>query len=155
MAQHATKGLKAKAATGGRKTSGKTKKGARYVAPKSNDRIQQVARQKVSNGDSFFSYTSWQSTATVKKLSSNINNSIERQMVQAASAGKLTIMKNSGPEEKSKDGWVKPLFETCCVKLVWWQRWTLASWLDFVEIGKSRAEQLPKALPNKRQVPLW
>ncbi|KAJ9127858.1 hypothetical protein QFC24_000142 [Naganishia onofrii] len=84
MAQHATKGLKAKAATGGRKTSGKTKKGARYVAPKSNDRIQQVARQK--------------------KLSSNINNSIERQMVQAASAGKLTIMKNSGPEEKSKDG---------------------------------------------------
>lgn len=52
MAQHATKGLKAKAATGGRKTSGKTKKGARYVAPKSNERIQQVARQKVRSNHS-------------------------------------------------------------------------------------------------------
>lgn len=33
-----------------------------------------------------------------QKLSSKINNSIERQMVNAASAGKLTIMKNKGGE---------------------------------------------------------
>jgi hypothetical protein len=37
-------------------------------------------------------------TPTPKKLSSSINNSIERQMVQSASAGKLTIMKNKGGE---------------------------------------------------------
>ncbi|KAI5454594.1 hypothetical protein NCC49_003488 [Naganishia albida] len=85
MAQHSTKGMKAKPASGGRKTSGKTKKGARWVPPKSNDKIQHVARQK--------------------KLSTNINNSIERQMVQAASAGKLTILKTAGGEPTtSRDG---------------------------------------------------
>ena len=31
-----------------------------------------------------------------QKLSSKINDSIERQMVQAASSGKLTIMKSKG-----------------------------------------------------------
>ncbi|GHJ85785.1 hypothetical protein NliqN6_2187 [Naganishia liquefaciens] len=85
MAQHSTKGLKAKAAAGGKKNTGKTKKGARWCPPKSNDKIQHVARQK--------------------KLSTNINNNIERQMIQAASAGKLTIMRNAGGEPStSKDG---------------------------------------------------
>lgn len=34
-----------------------------------------------------------------QKLSSSIHNSIERQMVQAASAGKLSIMRNKGELE--------------------------------------------------------
>lgn len=40
-----------------------------------------------------------------QKLSTNINNSIERQMVQAASAGKLTILKTAGGDPTtSRDG---------------------------------------------------
>ena len=38
-------------------------------------------------------------TLVIQQLSSKINNSIERQMVQAASAGKLTIMRGSGQVE--------------------------------------------------------
>jgi hypothetical protein len=34
-----------------------------------------------------------------KNLSAKINNNIERQMVNAASSGKLTIMKNKGGED--------------------------------------------------------
>lgn len=37
--------------------------------------------------------------APPQKLSSKINNSIEKQMVNAASSGKLTIMKNKGDLE--------------------------------------------------------
>ena len=35
----------------------------------------------------------------IQKLSSNINKSIEQQMVTAASAGKLTIMANKGGDK--------------------------------------------------------
>jgi len=39
------------------------------------------------------------SGAHPQQMSSKINNSIEKQMVQAASSGKLTIMKASGDVE--------------------------------------------------------
>ncbi|BEI80704.1 hypothetical protein CcaverHIS002_0112330 [Cutaneotrichosporon cavernicola] len=81
MAQGASK-LKTKAPSGGRKKSGQTKKGKRDAPPK---KLQHVRER-----------------ATQKKLSSTINNSIERQMVNAASAGKLTIMRNKGGEEPAK-----------------------------------------------------
>jgi len=42
---------------------------------------------------SSLSFANWQ------QLSAKINNNIERQMVNAASSGKLTIMKNKGGEE--------------------------------------------------------
>ncbi|ORY25365.1 hypothetical protein BCR39DRAFT_590220 [Naematelia encephala] len=76
MAQGTTKGLKAKSQSGGRKKTGQTKKGKRVVPPKDKQRIQERSHQK--------------------SLSSKINNSIEKQMVQAASAGKLTIMRGAG-----------------------------------------------------------
>lgn len=37
--------------------------------------------------------------ADSQQLSAKINNNIERQMVNAASSGKLTIMKNKGGED--------------------------------------------------------
>ncbi|RSH90150.1 hypothetical protein EHS25_001484 [Saitozyma podzolica] len=77
MAQGSGK-LKAKATSGGRKKGGQMPKGKRMIPPKDKQRVAERAQQK--------------------KLSSSINNSIERQMVQSASAGKLTIMKNKGGE---------------------------------------------------------
>ncbi|WOO77887.1 UPF0390 protein [Vanrija pseudolonga] len=82
MAQGAAKGLKAKKESGGRKKGGKLPKGRREFAPKKLDHV----REKI----------------TTKKLSSKINNSIEKQMVNAASSGKLTIMKNKGDLEAGK-----------------------------------------------------
>lgn len=80
--------LKKTEASGGRKKGGVVKKGARAIAPKQAQKQREHKVQKVC------SHTS--SKLTGQNLSSKINNSIERQMVQAASAGKLTIMRNSG-----------------------------------------------------------
>ncbi|WWC59067.1 UPF0390 protein [Kwoniella dejecticola CBS 10117] len=81
MAQGGAKNIKAKGKSGGstRKNSGKTKPGRRDVAPKDKARIAERTQKK--------------------KLSSSINNNIEKQMVNAASAGKLTIMRNTGDLE--------------------------------------------------------
>ncbi|KAL7423352.1 hypothetical protein Q5752_002655 [Cryptotrichosporon argae] len=84
MAQGNTKGLKSKAASGGRKKGGTMKKGRREIAPKQVDRVREKVHQK--------------------QLSSKINNSIEKQMVQAASAGKLSIMKGAAEVEPARKG---------------------------------------------------
>ncbi|KAF8809582.1 hypothetical protein BYT27DRAFT_7094092 [Phlegmacium glaucopus] len=80
MVQGKTKGLQSKASSSrhAAKSAANTKKGKRTVAPKKTILIKQAALQK--------------------DLTAKINKSIERQMVSAASAGKLTIMKNSIPE---------------------------------------------------------
>ncbi|EEB93242.1 hypothetical protein MPER_08129 [Moniliophthora perniciosa FA553] len=77
MAQGKTKGLQAKAPNPrhAAKAAAQTKKGKRYVAPKKNVLVKQASMKK--------------------ELTAKINKSIEEQMVNAASAGKLTIMKNA------------------------------------------------------------
>jgi len=62
--------------------SSTTKKGKRYAAPKKADAIK-IASLK-------------------KDLSAKINRSIEQHTVNAASSGKLTILKNSGSEDIKK-----------------------------------------------------
>lgn len=57
------------------------KKGRVAIAPKKTVLVKQAAMQK--------------------NLTAKINKSIENQMVAAASAGKLTIMKNTAPEASS------------------------------------------------------
>ncbi|KAF8340347.1 uncharacterized protein EI90DRAFT_3035260 [Cantharellus anzutake] len=74
MAQGKTR-LAHKKSSGGRSDNGKyAKKGRRVVAPKAAAAVKQHALQK--------------------KLTAKIGSSIEKQMVAAASSGKLTIMKN-------------------------------------------------------------
>ncbi|XP_006462702.1 hypothetical protein AGABI2DRAFT_72803 [Agaricus bisporus var. bisporus H97] len=77
MVQGKTKGLQSKApsARHAHKAAANTKKGKRAVPPKKVALIKQAQMHKT--------------------LSSKINKSIEQQMVSAASAGKLTIMKNT------------------------------------------------------------
>ncbi|AFR94765.1 hypothetical protein C343_02844 [Cryptococcus neoformans C23] len=84
MAQGAGKPIKAKGKSGGsqRKNTGKTKPGKREVAPKDRQRVLERSQKK--------------------QLSSKINNSIEKQMVQAASVGKLSIMRNVGELESGE-----------------------------------------------------
>ncbi|WWC67554.1 UPF0390 protein [Kwoniella pini CBS 10737] len=88
MAQGSSKNIKTKGKSVGssKKNSGKTKPGRRDIAPKDKARIAERSQKK--------------------KLSSTINNNIEKQMVNAASAGKLTIMRNIGDLEAGagKDG---------------------------------------------------
>ncbi|KAF5360662.1 hypothetical protein D9756_004766 [Leucocoprinus leucothites] len=83
MAQGKTKGLQTKApsARHAQKAAANTKKGKKYIAPKKPALIKQ--------------------TQMHKSLSAKIGKSIEQQMVSAASAGKLTIMKNTAPETLS------------------------------------------------------
>ncbi|KAF7437277.1 hypothetical protein PC9H_004114 [Pleurotus ostreatus] len=80
MVQGKTKGLQAKASSSrhAAKAAANTKKGKKYVAPKKAILVKQAAMHKA--------------------LSAKINKSIEQQMVSAASAGKLTIMKHTAPE---------------------------------------------------------
>ncbi|KDQ12120.1 hypothetical protein BOTBODRAFT_34738 [Botryobasidium botryosum FD-172 SS1] len=86
MAQGKLKGLqkKAESSRAAAGNSKKTKKGQRSIAPKKAAHIQHRSLQQ--------------------SLSAKINNSIEKQMVSAASAGKLTIMKhvNTDSENKAK-----------------------------------------------------
>ncbi|KIY67123.1 hypothetical protein CYLTODRAFT_422825 [Cylindrobasidium torrendii FP15055 ss-10] len=86
MAQGKTKGLQTKAPGGNarhaqRAASG-TKKGKRVIPPKKTVLVKQAQLHK--------------------NLSAKINRSIEQQMVTAASAGKLTIMKNASDPSSSK-----------------------------------------------------
>ncbi|KAH9955159.1 hypothetical protein BC827DRAFT_1142015 [Russula dissimulans] len=79
MVQGSTKGLKAKATNDARhahKASANTKKGRRTIAPKKAAAIKHASMHKA--------------------LSAKINKSVEQQMVNAASSGKLTIMKPAG-----------------------------------------------------------
>ncbi|KAF9493963.1 hypothetical protein BDN71DRAFT_1590778 [Pleurotus eryngii] len=80
MVQGKTKGLQAKASSSrhAAKAAANTKKGKKYVAPKKAILVKQAAMHKA--------------------LSAKINKSIEQQMVSAASAGKLTIMKHVATE---------------------------------------------------------
>ncbi|KAI9635578.1 uncharacterized protein MKK02DRAFT_44268 [Dioszegia hungarica] len=94
MAQGAGKKSGGKSVSGGaaKKKSGVTRPGRFVVPPKTVGKIVAKAQEK--------------------KLSSKINDSIEKQMVQAASSGKLTIMKGKTDlrpgEGKSKAGGAKP-----------------------------------------------
>jgi len=63
-------------------SSSTTKKGKRYIAPKKVEAIK-IASLK-------------------KDLSTKINRSIEQHTVNAASSGKLTILKNVGSEDTKK-----------------------------------------------------
>ncbi|EIN12371.1 hypothetical protein PUNSTDRAFT_42007 [Punctularia strigosozonata HHB-11173 SS5] len=83
MVQGKTKGLsqKASGSNSGRhaaKAAANMKKGKRQIAPKKAQLVKQAAMHK--------------------QLSAKINKSVEQQMVNAASSGKLTIMKNVGDE---------------------------------------------------------
>ncbi|KAF9007663.1 hypothetical protein BDZ89DRAFT_1079353 [Hymenopellis radicata] len=85
MAQGKTKGLQAKSPAAASRHAAKaaagTKKGKRHIPPKKTVLVKQAQMQK--------------------SLTAKINKSIEQQMVTAASAGKLTIMRNSGPQPSS------------------------------------------------------
>ncbi|KAJ2913920.1 hypothetical protein MD484_g6503, partial [Candolleomyces efflorescens] len=84
MVQGKTKGLQMKGpnARHAHKAAANTKKGQRAIAPKKAGLVKQAKMQQ--------------------SLSAKISKSIERQMVDAASSGKLTIMKNTiSPEESS------------------------------------------------------
>ncbi|KAG9080549.1 hypothetical protein FS749_007983 [Ceratobasidium sp. UAMH 11750] len=72
MVQGKTKGMQSKGAA--RATNKDPKKGKRVIAPKKAAAVKHASLQK--------------------SLSAKINNSIERQMASAASAGKLTIMRS-------------------------------------------------------------
>jgi hypothetical protein len=81
--QGKTKGLQTKGASSrhAAKAAANTKKGQRHVAPKKAALVKQ---------------------ATMKRsLTAKINKSIEKSMVNAASSGKLTIMKNATDEGSS------------------------------------------------------
>jgi len=91
MVQGKTKGLQQKAGNKSRhdaRAAANMKKGKRAIAPKKEGLVKQAALHK--------------------SLSSKINASVEKQMVNAASAGKLTIMRgvadkvepSAGPSKK-------------------------------------------------------
>ncbi|KAG6890790.1 hypothetical protein C0995_003220 [Termitomyces sp. Mi166 len=86
MVQGKTKGLAAKASSShhARRAAANTKKGQRHIAPKKPVLLKQAAMKR--------------------DLTAKINKSIESQMVQAASSGKLTIMKNAGTDASSSKG---------------------------------------------------
>ncbi|KAI9443488.1 hypothetical protein H4582DRAFT_1198874 [Lactarius indigo] len=86
MVQGTTKGLRAKANNNARhshKAAANTRKGRRVVAPKKAAAITQASMHKA--------------------LSAKINKSVEQQMVNAASSGKLTIMKNAGTDRRPEN----------------------------------------------------
>ncbi|KAH8824964.1 hypothetical protein DL96DRAFT_1712002 [Flagelloscypha sp. PMI_526] len=84
MVQGKTKGLQASSKSSARqnaRSASNTKKGKRTIAPKKAPLIKQAAVRR--------------------NLTAKINKSIENQMVNAASGGKLTIMKHAMPSEGS------------------------------------------------------
>ncbi|KAG8214472.1 hypothetical protein J3R82DRAFT_9525 [Butyriboletus roseoflavus] len=83
MTQGNTKGLQAKPSTSkarhaAKKAAAATKKGRRHEPPKKTGLIKEASMRKA--------------------LKAKVTKSIEQQMVSAASAGKLTIMKHAVPE---------------------------------------------------------
>ena len=125
MVQGTTKGLRSKASNNARrshKAAANTRKGRRVVAPKKAAAITQASMHKVGTValipnfpfpypllpiptpsqspspcshtiETELSFWLWH-----QALSAKINKSVEQQMVNAASSGKLTIMKNVGTE---------------------------------------------------------
>jgi hypothetical protein len=93
MAQGAGKKSGGKSVSGGaaKKKSGVTRPGRFVVPPKTVGKIVAKAQEKVRFCHSHRELVG--SLLIYQKLSSKINDSIEKQMVQAASSGKLTIMK--------------------------------------------------------------
>ncbi|VDB91899.1 unnamed protein product [Peniophora sp. CBMAI 1063] len=84
MVQGNTKGLQKKSGGNSRhaqKAAANMKKGRRSVAPKKAQAVKHAAMRK--------------------ELSAKINRSVEQQMVNAASSGPLTIMKNIGDAQES------------------------------------------------------
>ncbi|KAI0041737.1 hypothetical protein FA95DRAFT_1610776 [Auriscalpium vulgare] len=90
MVQGKTKGLQQKSPNSrkAQKSAANTKKGRREVAPKKTVLVKQAAVHKA--------------------LSAKINKSVEQQMVNAASSGKLTIMKSLVVEGESSSSKQKP-----------------------------------------------
>ncbi|KIK91887.1 hypothetical protein PAXRUDRAFT_148485 [Paxillus rubicundulus Ve08.2h10] len=88
MVQGKTKGLQAKASSSKARHAAKAaaapKKGKRHEPPKKPALVKEASMRK--------KYISLQA------LKAKVTKSIEQQMVSAASAGKLTIMKNAAPE---------------------------------------------------------
>lgn len=84
MVQGKTKGLQNKASSSRQaaKAAANPKKGKRYIPPKKTALVKQASMRQ--------------------SLTAKINKSIEQQMVSAASAGKLTIMKNTVDAEPPK-----------------------------------------------------
>ncbi|EGN92136.1 hypothetical protein SERLA73DRAFT_117768 [Serpula lacrymans var. lacrymans S7.3] len=84
MVQGKTKGLQNKASSSrhAAKAAANPKKGRKHIPPKKAVLVQQASMHR--------------------SLSAKINHSIEKQMVSAASSGKLTIMKNTTDGESSK-----------------------------------------------------
>ncbi|KAF8555215.1 hypothetical protein OG21DRAFT_1507886 [Imleria badia] len=84
MAQGNTKGLQAKSSSSKARHAAKAaaapKKGRRHEPPKKTTLIKEASMRKA--------------------LKAKVTKSIEQQMVSAASAGKLTIMKNTAPESE-------------------------------------------------------
>ncbi|KAG7553549.1 hypothetical protein FFLO_03056 [Filobasidium floriforme] len=78
MPQGKSKLNAAKQSSGGKKKVADKKKGLRAIAPKNKQTVRQATQHK--------------------KMSAKINNSIEQQMIAAASAGKLTIMRGAAEE---------------------------------------------------------
>ena len=112
MVQGTTKGLQSRAtpnnARRAHKAAANTKKGRRTAAPKKAAAIKQATMHKVGPRSFFLSLSLFVSTPSIlsytrlngvmQALSAKINKSVEQQMVNAASSGKLTIMKSEGTE---------------------------------------------------------
>lgn len=98
MVQGKTKGLKLKAESSrhAQKAAANTKKGQRAIPPKKTALVKQAALHKVDVEAAIASVVAHRDGQT---LSAKINKSVEQQMVNAASSGKLTIMKNVADEE--------------------------------------------------------
>ncbi|TFK73579.1 hypothetical protein BDN72DRAFT_834449 [Pluteus cervinus] len=90
MVQGKTKGLQSKASNTrhAAKAAANPKKGKKYIPPKKQALVKSATLQR--------------------DLTAKINRSIEHQMVNAASAGKLTIMKNAAPPEPSSSKSKRP-----------------------------------------------
>jgi Protein of unknown function (DUF2462) len=111
MVQGTTKGRQVKASSNTRhahKAAANTKKGRRNVAPKKVTAIKQASIHKVSLSPDLpvpifptpLARFVLSTKIAVQALSAKINKSVEQQMVNAASSGKLTIMKNGGTAER-------------------------------------------------------
>ena len=97
MVQGKTKGLQTKesSARHAKKAAANMKKGRVAIAPKKAVLVKQATLQKVNLVTHSPPYLLLN---FLQNLTAKINKSIENQMVAAASAGKLTIMKNTAPE---------------------------------------------------------
>jgi len=100
MVQGKTKGLQDKASSSrhASRAAAAPRKGRKYIPPKKATLIKQtIVRQACANISSYIIL--FLPPTSLKKLSAKINKSIERQMVNAATPGKLTIMKHVVAEE--------------------------------------------------------